>query len=85
MPRQFNVPLSERYALVLGEVALRDECSVPEVLRPVIERFLDEALASDGDLRDAVESLERSRRRRRSAARVATLTPRDDQRSDQQP
>ncbi len=70
--RQINVPLSEYYSLVLAQVALRDESTVPETLRPVIENFLDDRLADDPDLRQAVASLERSRSRAK-ARRVAEL------------
>lgn len=59
--QQFNVPLGERYALALGALTMRDDMSVPEVLRPVVERFIDQQLAADADLLAAVEALTRAR------------------------
>lgn len=67
MAQQFNVPLSERYAVTLRALALRDETSVPDTLRPVVERHLDEALRLDPDLNAAVEALLRARTKKRPA------------------
>jgi hypothetical protein len=72
--RQVNVPLSEHYSLVLAQVVLRDDGTVPETLRPVIERYLDQRVEDDPDLRQAVESLERSRARNQ-ARPVTKLAP----------
>lgn len=72
--RQVNVPLSEHYSVVLAQVVLRDEGTVPETLRPVIEEYLDRRLADDPDLRQAVEALERSRARDK-ARPVTRLAP----------
>lgn len=63
MTRQFNVPLSERQALILKTVTVHDDRTVPEVLRPVVEKYLDERLAADADLRAAVQAHERARAR----------------------
>lgn len=82
--RQINVPLAERYALALAQVALRDECSVPDVVRPVIEQYLDQALADDPDLRQAVEALERSRAQNK-ARRVTDLTPKRTKNAEDRP
>jgi len=59
--QQFNVPLGDRHALALRAMTLRDEMSVPEVLRPVVERFIDQQLTADADLLAAVEALTRAR------------------------
>lgn len=61
MAQQFNVPLSERHALALRAITLREDMSVPELLRPVVEQFIDRQLASDADLLAAVEALSRAR------------------------
>lgn len=76
MSKQVNVPLDDYHALVLAQVVIRDERSIPEILRPVIETFLDAQVAEDSDLRNAVAAMARSRRRRRSRERVSNLTPR---------
>jgi hypothetical protein len=69
--QQFNVPLGDWYALVLRALSIRDEASVPELLRPVVEGFLDGELERDSDLREAVEALTRAR----AAGRPASVTP----------
>ncbi len=66
--QQFNVPLEEHHAVALRQLALRDDKTVPEVLRPVIEAFLDQELGDDVDLKAAVEALLRSRHRKSPAA-----------------
>ncbi|HWL36831.1 MAG TPA: hypothetical protein VNQ77_11610 [Frankiaceae bacterium] len=82
--RQVNVPLSEYYSLVLAQVVLRDDSTVPETLRPVIEAYLDRRLADDLDLREAVEALERSRARDK-ARPVTTLAPERSKRAAEHP
>ena len=52
--QQFNVPLSERYAVALRQLTLRDDRSVPETLRPAEEAFLEYELEQDRDLATAV-------------------------------
>jgi hypothetical protein len=71
--QQFNVPLAERYAVALRQLALRDDRSVPETLRPAVEAFLEHELEQDRDLATAVEALLRSRQRRQPPAPVSEL------------
>lgn len=70
---QFNVPLSERYEVALRNLAIRDERSIPDVLRPVIEQYLDDVLRTDSDLEKAVAALLRSRRRARPSSSVTPI------------
>lgn len=64
---QVNVPIDERWVLVAKQAAQAEGCSVPELLRPVLERYLSELMDSDADIRDSVLALERARQRRRGA------------------
>lgn len=73
MGHQFNVPLAERYAVALRQLALRDDKSVPDTLRPAVEAFLEHALQQDSDLATAVEALLRSRLKRQPSAPVTEL------------
>ena len=64
MTRQFNVPLSDHHALILKTLTVQDDVTVPEVLRPVVEQYLDGRLAAAADLRTAVEAHARARARK---------------------
>ncbi len=70
---QFNVPLSERYAVALRNLAIRDDCSIPDLLRPVIERHLNEVLTADSDLEKAVAALLRSKRKAQPSSSVSPI------------
>jgi len=76
---QVNVPLdSEHWHLVLRLLAERDGSTVPELLRPVIVRFLQREEKKDADLAEAVVQLERSReaaQTRRAGRLLAHVTP----------
>ena len=76
---QVNVPLdSEHWHLVLRLLAERDGSTVPELLRPVIVRFLQREEKKDADLAEAVARLERSReaaQTRRAGRPLAHVTP----------
>lgn len=68
MPRrpamqQFNVTLTERYSVAVRQLLIRDEKQIPELLRPVVEEWVDRELLADADLAAAVQALMRSRRR----------------------
>lgn len=71
--QQFNVPLAERHAVALRQLAMRDDRSVPETLRPAVEAFLEHELEEDRDLTAAVEALLRSRQSRQASAPVREL------------
>jgi hypothetical protein len=80
---QVNVTVDLYWHQVLRLLAARDQCSAPELLRPVIESWLAGQLEGDDDLSLAVEALDRSRSRaqkkadrRRGLADVAPLAPR---------
>lgn len=73
MGQQSNVPLAERYAVALRQLALRDDRSVPETLRPAVEAFLDRELQQDSDFGIAVEALLRSRQGRQPSSPVTEL------------
>jgi hypothetical protein len=63
---QVNVPLNEEHwHLVLTQLAIREEVSVPDLLRPVIIEFLERTLAADADLSAAVDSITRARAKSR--------------------
>lgn len=70
---QFNVPLSERYAVALRNLAIRDDCSIPDLLRPVIEQHLDDVLGADSDLEKAVAALLRSKRKAQPSGSVTPI------------
>jgi hypothetical protein len=76
---QVNVPLeSEHWHLVLRLLAEREGATVPELLRPVIVRFLRREESKDGNLAEAVVRLERSRelaQARRAGKPLAHVTP----------
>jgi hypothetical protein len=65
--RQVNVPLQGRPVLVLQLLLAREQCSVPELLGPVIEDYLEQQLNLDPDLADAIRALVASRSRARAA------------------
>jgi hypothetical protein len=78
-----NVTVDLYWHQVLRLLAARDQCSAPELLRPVIESWLAGQLEGDDDLSLAVQALERSRARAqkkadrgRGLADVAPLAPR---------
>lgn len=71
--QQFNVPLSERHAVALRQLSLRDEVSVPALLRPQVEAYLDRELRGDADLATAVEAVLRARARRNKSTRVTPI------------
>src|SRR4051794_22072166 len=78
---QVNVPLEdEHWHLALMQLAIRDEKTVPELLRPVIVGYLKRKVAADPDLAQAVEKLEKSRqharRSKRTGAEVTELPQR---------
>jgi hypothetical protein len=79
---QFNVPLTERYSVALRSLALRDDRSIPDLLRPVIEAYLDEVLQADSDLEKAVGAVLRARKRQRP---TSTVTPMRTSRSKARP
>jgi hypothetical protein len=61
---QVNVPLNDaHWHLALMQLSMRDEMSVPDLLRPVIISFLSRHLESDPDLEAAVAALERAKTR----------------------
>ena len=72
---QVNVPLDEHWHIALLQLSIREGQTVPELLRPVITRYLKRQLSADPNLAAAVESIEgakaaadeRSRRRQRLA------------------
>jgi hypothetical protein len=80
---QVNVPLEEEHwYLVLLQLAIRESKSVPELLRPVVVRYLKRQLAADPKLAIAVANIMESRsnardrrRRRRNLAEVKPLPP----------
>jgi hypothetical protein len=76
---QVNVPLEdEHWHLVLRLLTEREGATVPELLRPVIVRFLRREETKDADLAEAVTRLERSReaaRTRRRGRPLAQVTP----------
>ena len=65
--RQVNVPLQGQAVLVLQLLLAREQCSIPELLVPVIEDYLKRQLELDPDLADAVRALLASRSRARAA------------------
>jgi hypothetical protein len=58
---QVNFTLDAHWQLALRLVAAADEVSVPDLVRPVIVRYLRNRLRED-DLREAVARIERVRR-----------------------
>lgn len=78
---QVNVPLgAEHWHIALLQLAIRENKTVPELLRPVIIRYLKRQLSIDPQLAAAVRSLEESKatanekdRRRRRLAQVMEI------------
>lgn len=70
---QLNVPVRERLAIAARQASQIRGVSVPELLRPVVERFL-ESLLLDENVRAATDAVERGRQAMRGAS-VKTLTP----------
>lgn len=67
---QVNVPLDDaHWHLVLLQLAIREGQSVPELLRPVIIRYLKRQLSADEQLAAAVKNLEESKRAASQRAR----------------
>lgn len=65
---QVNVPLDdEALYLALVQLSLREQASIPEILRPVIAGFLRGKLREDPDLAAAVEHILRARRQTEAA------------------
>jgi hypothetical protein len=72
---QALVPLSEDDFLALRLISLRDEISVPQILKQVVSKFLQERLELDSDLRDSLQKLLTSRRKESArTARTAKVT-----------
>ena len=71
--QQFNVPLGDRHAVALRQLSLRDEVSVPSLLRPQVEAYLDRELRNDADLATAVDAVMRARSKRAKTTRVTPI------------
>lgn len=71
---QVNFTLDPHWYLVLRLAAEADDTSVPDLIRPVIMRYLRGRMR-DGDLREAVERLEQHRLSRRSVPDNITAIP----------
>jgi hypothetical protein len=68
--RQVNVPLDdEHWYLALQQLVLRERSTIPEVLRPVIVKFLKRKLDADPELAAAVANVEKSRMNAHDRAR----------------
>lgn len=87
---QVNVPLDdEHWHIVLLQLAIREGRTVPELLRPVIIRYLKRQLSADAQLAAAVTSMEESKvaasrkeRRRRRLAEVKEIPGNNRNRSE---
>jgi len=62
---QLNVPVSERLALTARQVCLARGVTVPELLRPVVEKYLQDELDTHSNIRSAVEAIEAERTKER--------------------
>jgi hypothetical protein len=65
LKRQVNLPLEGRSVLVLQLLLAREQCSVPELLVPIVEEYLKQQLELDPDLGGALKALVASRSRTR--------------------
>ena len=72
--QQVNITLDSHWRLVLRVVAEADGVSVPEVLRPVVMRYLKRRM-QDEDLREAVSRIESLRRARNRVPDNITSLP----------
>lgn len=71
---QFNVEVSPRLMLIAKQLALIEGVSVPHLLRPVLEEFLEGRLRDNPELLTAVEAVERAwQARNRSEASVTPI------------
>jgi hypothetical protein len=57
---QFNVEVSPRLMLIAKQLALIEGASVPQLLRPVLEDFLERRVQESADLSAAVDAVERA-------------------------
>ena len=71
---QVNFTLDPRWRLVLRLAAEADGVSVPDLLRPIVMRYLKGRLR-DEDLAEAVARIEKSRRTRRGLPDNVAETP----------
>jgi hypothetical protein len=62
-PQQVNFTLDAHWRLVLRVVAEADDVSVPDLLRPVVVRYLRRRMRND-DLKEAVARIELMKRAR---------------------
>jgi hypothetical protein len=79
---QINLSVDSATARALRLIAVRDGKSVPDLLRPGIERLVRHRLKHDADLAESARALESSvaaeqSRRRRGVAPVTDLKRRD--------
>lgn len=72
--QQVNFTLDEHWHLVLRVIAEADGVSVPELIRPVVLRYLRNRLR-DEDLREAIARIEQHRLARRRAPDNITAMP----------
>lgn len=69
MRPQVNVPVSGRCLVALRVTCARDGASVPQLLKAVVEEYVEGRMNEDADLRGAVEKVLRSRSRERNTTR----------------
>ena len=81
---QVNFTLDPHWRLVLRLAAEADGLSVPDLLRPVVLRYLKGRLR-DEDLAEAVARMERSRRTRRRVPDNVAAIPRKPRASHRKP
>lgn len=77
--RQINVEVPPRLLLVAQTLALITGESVPQLLRPVIEQYLEDQIGQNTDLANAVASIESGQSRRIKTAPVVRLPGRAEQ------
>lgn len=72
---QFNIEVSPRMMLIARQLALIEDASVPQLLRPVLETWLEAQVEADPDLRELVEASTRARDKRARAASTVRPLP----------
>lgn len=75
--RGINIPLDDDMHDVLGVLTTRDGQSIPALLRPVIEHYLNRRLRADPKLKAAVDAIKESRAAEvaRRSRKHASVTP----------
>jgi hypothetical protein len=80
---QLNIPVSLRHGLIAKQLAIFEHTTVPQLLRPVLEEYLDQRIQANEDLATVVRAMEQAWDTEDQSK--ASVTPLADRAKDRRP